>query len=65
MMKIPSGYRPLYKKYQTIAAIINQYDIYNMTEQEWQTQCMIHSDGNMHPIEALDIYRQLMREAGL
>lgn len=64
-MNTPNGYRPLYKKYETIAAIISQYDIYNMSLEEWQEQCMIHSNGSMHPFESRDIYRQLMREAGL
>jgi hypothetical protein len=61
----PKAYRPLYNQYRTIGTIIEQNDIYKMTEQEWQTQCMIHSNGNMHPIQALDIFRQLKREAGL
>ena len=43
------AYRPLYNQYRTIGIIITHNDIYKMTEQEWQTQCMIHSNGNMHP----------------
>jgi hypothetical protein len=61
----PKAYRPLYNQYRTIGTIITHNDIYKMTEQEWQTQCMIHSNGNMHPIQALDIFCQLKREAGL
>lgn len=61
----PLAYRPLYNQYRTIGTIITHNDIYKMTEQEWQTRCMIYSNGTMNPIQALDIFRQLMYEAGL
>jgi hypothetical protein len=63
---LPRSYRPLYNEYLAVAAVIKlERNIYDMTPQEFQTQCMIHSNGVMNPKRALDIYNELMYEAGL
>jgi hypothetical protein len=65
-MKTPNAYRPLYSEYLTVAAVIKlERNIYDMTEQEFQTLCMIHSNGSMNPKRAVEILRLLKEEAGL
>jgi hypothetical protein len=62
----PRAVRPLYSEYLTVAAVIKlERNIYDMTPMEFQTACMIHSNGYMHPKRALEIYYALMEEAGL
>lgn len=62
----PKAYRPLYGEYLTISYIIrDKKSIYNMTEQEFTTCCMIYSNGSMNPHRASEIYRLLMEEARL
>lgn len=63
---LPRSYRPLYNEYLAVAAVIKlERNIYDMTAQEFQNHCMIHSNGVMNPKRALDIYNELMYEAGL
>jgi hypothetical protein len=62
----PRGYRPLQIEYLTVGYILRyEKSIYDMTEQEFQTACMIYSNGYMSPYRALEIKRALMEEAGL
>jgi hypothetical protein len=62
----PRAYRPLYMEYLTIGYILRyEKNIYDMTEQEFQTACMVHSNGYMHPNRPIEILRALKGEAGL
>jgi len=62
----PRAYRPLYIEYQTVAAVIRlERNIYDMSEQEFMTHCMIHSNLTMDPKRAIEIFKLLKEEAGL
>ena len=65
-MTEPRAYRPLYIEYSTVGYILRyEKSVYDMTEQEFQTACMVHSNGYMHPIRALEVFQELRKEAGL
>lgn len=62
----PRAYRPLYIEYTTVGYILRyEKSVYEMTEQEFQTACMVHSNGCMNPVKALEIFQELKEEAGL
>jgi hypothetical protein len=62
----PRAYRPLYIEYTTVGYILRyEKSVYGMTEQEFQTACMVHSNGYMNPVRALEIFQELKEEAGL
>ena len=62
----PRAVRPLYSEYVTIGYILRyEKSVYDMTPMEFQTACMLHSNGFMNPKRALEIYHALMEEAGL
>ena len=64
-MTEPRAYRPLYIEYSTVGYILRyEKSVYDMTEQEFQTACMVHSNGYMHPIRALEVFQELRKEAG-
>jgi hypothetical protein len=63
---IPRSYRPLQIEYMTVGYILRyEKNVYDMTPMEFQTACMIYSNGYMNPNRAIDIYNALMEEAGL
>lgn len=50
----------------TIGYILRyEKSVYDMTPMEFQTACMVHSNGFMNPNRALKVYWLLMEEAGL
>ena len=65
-MTAPRAYRPLYIEYTTVGYILRyEKSVYEMTQQEFQTACMVHSNGYMNPVRALEIFKELKEEAGL
>lgn len=65
-MTQPNAYRPLYLEYTTVGYILRyEKSVYDMTEEEFVTACMVHSYGAMSAFNARIIYNQLMKEAGL
>ena len=58
--------KPLYIEYLAVAAVIKlERNIYDMEEEEFVYHCMVHSHGYMNPQRAANIYKELMKEAGL
>jgi hypothetical protein len=65
--KLPRTVRPIQLEYLTVGYIVRWYsqDLYTLTEKQFVDECMMRSGGGMNPKRAVDIYNELMYEAGL
>jgi hypothetical protein len=65
-MEEPLAYRPLYNEYLTVGYILRyEKNFIDMTEEYFVNCCMFHSHGAMSPYRASEIYKLLMKDAGL
>lgn len=66
-MRIPRTVRPLYMEYLVMGEMLRvfQPDLYEMTQEKFCTEAMRMSGGGMNPTRVVQIYHELMKEAGL
>lgn len=65
-MRIPRAVRPLYTEYEVMGEMLRVFpDLYEMTQERFCTEAMRMSGGFMNPTRIVQIYHELMKEAGL
>ena len=59
--------RPLYAEYRVVGSLLVIWGgyLYMSNEEEFVEKCMMLSNGFMNPSRIREIYRELMKEAGL
>ena len=59
--------RFLYVEYRVVGSLLVNWGgyLYKSTEEEFVEKCMMLSNGSMNPSRIKEIYRELMKEAGL
>lgn len=59
--------RPMQNEYIVVGGFLNEIHnlVYELTEEQFVADCMKRSNGSMNPNRLREIYRELMKEAGL
>jgi hypothetical protein len=63
--RVPRAVRPLETEYMVIGDILNNHNIYNLTDAQFIALVMKKSNGGMNPARVKQIYNNLCEDAGL